>query len=114
MSEMNGRTTQMSQPLVKQESPFSALSSPNGNMSRLMAAAVVDRQFRELLVADPHMAIESGYGDESFQLTPEEMDLISSVDQATSLADFAMQVVKNYSESSRLSEDVTNSGSSST
>ena len=63
-----------------------------------MAAAVVDRQFRELLLADPNIAVESGYGDESFQLTPEEKDLILSVGQATSLADFATQVVKNYSE----------------
>jgi len=64
-----------------------------------MAAAIVDRQFRELLLADPVTAIASGYGGESFDLTAQESDLILSVQQASSLAEFAMELARNYSKS---------------
>ena len=70
--------------------------APNGDLSRLIAAAVVDQTFRALLLDDPREALESTYGTETFHLTDEEKKTILSVQCATSLADFAMQLVEIF------------------
>ncbi|KAF0111821.1 MAG: hypothetical protein FD147_623 [Chloroflexi bacterium] len=59
--------------------------------SRIMTAAVVSEKFRKLLLANPRLAIKSGYGGEAFNLAMEESERISSI-QATSLAEFARQM----------------------
>jgi hypothetical protein len=73
--------------------------SPNGELSRLISAAVVDRKFRELLLENPTVALESNYGREGFCLSSEEKDLVLSVQQPASLADFAMQIAESYAKS---------------
>jgi hypothetical protein len=57
-------------------------------------AAVVDQEFRDLLLTDPARALAAGYKDEVFNLSPEEEALVLSI-QATSLADFAMQLAQS-------------------
>ena len=63
-------------------------------LSRLITAAVVNRQFCNLLLTNPAMALATGYNGEDFHLATEEQELIASI-RATSLADFAKQLTKN-------------------
>jgi len=66
------------------------MSDTNG-LSQVFAAAVVNRQFCELLLQDPHDALQKGYLGESFSLSNVEHDLIVSI-QAKSLPDLARQL----------------------
>ena len=66
--------------------------SKNGKeLSRLLTAAVINREFCNLLLANPALAVATGYNGQSFQLASEEEELILSI-HATSLADFAAQL----------------------
>jgi len=71
----------------------SGLSIGKG-LSRLLTAAVVNREFCNLLLANPAMAVETGYNGEPFDLALEEQELIYSI-RATSLTDFAEQITSN-------------------
>ena len=62
-------------------------------LSRLFEAAVVNRQFCQLLLSQPETALRQGYLGHSFDLTLEEQALIISI-QANSLPDLAQQVTK--------------------
>jgi hypothetical protein len=77
-------------------SPAQATSdlTPRKELSRLLTAAVVNREFCNLLLANPTIAVETGYNGEPFDLAAEEQELILSI-RATSLADFAEQLTKN-------------------
>ncbi|MBE0670791.1 MAG: hypothetical protein IH588_09400 [Anaerolineales bacterium] len=70
-----------------------AVSRPNDGVSRIFAAAVVNRQFCEMLLQDPHIALQRGYLGETFSLSKEEMDAIISI-RAETLSDFARQLNK--------------------
>lgn len=59
--------------------------------SRILTAAVINNQFRKLLLANPAKAIENGYGGESFYLAREEKKRVAAI-RATNLADFATQL----------------------
>jgi len=59
--------------------------------SRILSAAVVNSNFRSMLLNNPVEAISSGYSGEKFNLNPAEQKRISSI-HATSLADFANQL----------------------
>jgi len=59
--------------------------------SRILTAAVINIQFRQLLLTNPGKAIESGYGGEIFSLAREEKRRVSEI-RATTLADFASQL----------------------
>jgi hypothetical protein len=61
-------------------------------LSRLLAAAVVNPQFENLLINAPQVALQQGYQEESFLLTQEERDLVLSI-HAVSLAEFARLLV---------------------
>ena len=57
-------------------------------LSHLFAAAVVNRQFREMLLEDPEADLQRGYLGEGFDLSREERDSLTSA-RAQSLADLA-------------------------
>jgi hypothetical protein len=59
--------------------------------SRIITAAVINMQFRQLLLSNPGKAIDSGYGGEIFSLAREEKNRVAAI-RATSLADFASQL----------------------
>ena len=59
--------------------------------SRLLSAAVINHQFRQMLISNPIEAISHGYSGEHFDIDGEEKKRISTI-QATSLADFASQL----------------------
>ena len=61
-------------------------------LSALFAAAVVNREFRNLLLRDPKTALKNGYLGERFYLSNEEQIRLISI-QAESLADLAQQLM---------------------
>ncbi len=62
-------------------------------LNQLLCAATVNNGFRETLLHNPAQAIATGYFDHTFSLTPEERDLVISI-QAQKLEDFAAQVYR--------------------
>jgi len=62
-------------------------------LSKLFEAAVLNRQFCQLLLNQPEAALGQGYMGNTFDLTSEEQSLIISV-QASSLPELAQQVTK--------------------
>ncbi len=56
-----------------------------------MNAAVINKEFCDLLLTNPAAALASGFNGESFSLTPAEEELVLSI-RASSLADFAQQL----------------------
>ena len=70
--------------------------------SRILTAAVVNEKFRRLLLANPGMAIKSGFGGEAFHLASDEAKRISAI-RVSTLAEFARQM---NASSSRLAATV--------
>lgn len=66
----------------------------HSDINRLLAAAVVSRQFCNLLLTDPARAITVGYAAEHFSLSAEEYDLVLSA-QGSTLPEFAQQLCKH-------------------
>jgi hypothetical protein len=60
-------------------------------LNRLVAVALVDRRFCQLLLSCPQIAVEQEYNLESFRLTLEEKKIITSI-TANSLNDFTRQI----------------------
>ncbi|NWF62817.1 MAG: hypothetical protein HXY38_00790 [Chloroflexi bacterium] len=65
-------------------------------LNRVFAAAVVNRQFCDMLLKDPQEALRKGYLGETFALTPEENALIAST-RADTLSDLARKVYGAFS-----------------
>ena len=61
--------------------------------SRILTAAVINQQFRNLLLNDPNQAVSRGFNGESFNLSSKEKDKLSSL-KGLSLADFASQLAR--------------------
>jgi hypothetical protein len=57
----------------------------------LVNAAIISKDFCQLLLTHPAEALATGYNGDLFQLTSEERNLILSI-RASSLADFAQQL----------------------
>lgn len=60
-------------------------------LSRVISAAVVNRQFCALLLKNPTAALSTGYSGENFSLAQEERAKLGTI-RASSLAEFAAQV----------------------
>jgi len=61
--------------------------------SRLITAAVINGQFRKVLLNNPGKAIASGFGGEAFNLAGDVKQRLSTI-RANSLADFASQLAQ--------------------
>ncbi len=68
----------------------SAETKPSQGMAAVFGAAVVNKDFRKLLLRNPEQAVTHGYAGESFNLTPDEL-LFFKTTQARSLPDLAQQ-----------------------
>ncbi len=78
---------------IQQGQPFlsrrqAELPGEHIGLGHLFAAAVVNRQFREMLLENPEAALQRGYLGERFELSREERERLTSV-RAQSLADLA-------------------------
>lgn len=80
---------------VKQDYPAS-----NDEMNRLLCAAVVSKSFRNMLIANPEIAVETGYQGESFNLSDEDRNWLYSIHPA-SLVDLAANVVTYQQKSNQ-------------
>ena len=78
-------TACLKQARKKDSTPFSAINS-------LLAAAVVNKNFRDLLLTDPGQALAQGYQGETFPLDCNERILVLSI-QTDNLRDFALQII---------------------
>ncbi|MBU2611074.1 MAG: hypothetical protein KJ606_09055 [Chloroflexi bacterium] len=65
--------------------------SDHTELSRLLSAAVVNHQFKNLLLDDPESALEKGYLGESFLLADDVRALLVSI-RADTLTDLARQL----------------------
>ena len=65
----------------------------NSEISRIVSAAVVNKQFCSKLLANPTSAISQGYCGEPFSLTTEQKDRIGMI-RENSLEGFAAQLAQ--------------------
>jgi hypothetical protein len=74
------------------EPSLSAVSAyQRQEISRVLTAAVINENFRKLLLANPDQALTKGYRGEPFHLAKEERTRLAAI-RATSLAEFAAQI----------------------
>lgn len=66
-------------------------------VNRLLAAAVINKQFCNLLLENPELALAEGFQGETFPLTPEERALVLSI-RAGTLVELARQVARTFGE----------------
>lgn len=66
-------------------------------IQRLLAAAAINKQFCRLLLADPELALESGFQGESFLLSSHERALVLSI-RADGLSHLAAQLALVYGQ----------------
>jgi hypothetical protein len=78
-------------------------NSNDREFSRLISAAVVNKNFCNLLLNNPKRALSTGFQGETFSFGHEEENLIVSI-EATTLADFATQLT-NHESIERLRKD---------
>jgi len=64
-------------------------------LSRLLAAAVVNPSFCHLLLVDPQLAMENGYQGETFLLSDADRYLLLSI-RADSLAELTQQISQAF------------------
>ncbi len=74
--------------------------NPSGDISRLLAAAVINQGFRNLLLTHPAEALAQGYYGEEFALDDDEKELVLSL-QAKDLTELAQQIT-TYQEDKSL------------
>jgi hypothetical protein len=72
-------------------------NSKGKDLNRLITAAVINKEFCNMLLTNPERAVASGFNGESFALETEEQNLVKSI-RAASLPEFAMQLA-NLQES---------------
>ena len=72
----------------------------HGEVGRLLNAAIVDRQFCDLLLTRPDLALANGYSGEPFLLSSKERQFILTA-KSTSLADLAKRWIEFYYRNSR-------------
>jgi hypothetical protein len=66
-------------------------------ISRILTAAVINSQFRQMLLSNPGQAVETGYAGQQFSLAREDKKCLGSI-RATSLADFAFQLNRSLEQ----------------
>lgn len=89
----------MALPQIYQDSVLSlpVAKSPRSSveLNKLFEAAVVSRQFCQLLLNQPEAALQQGYLGNTFDFSAEEKALIISI-QAGSLPELAQQVITAF------------------
>lgn len=68
-------------------------NSSKRECNRLICAAVVNKRFRDMLLANPVKSIEAGYSGEHFSFSRDEKERIRQI-QAHSLEEFAFQLMQ--------------------
>lgn len=79
--------------LIEQSTSIRVPRPNYDNVNRLLAAAVISRQFCNTLLNDPVRAIQEGFAGEQFTLSTDEYELVTAI-RSSSLTDFAEQLCK--------------------
>jgi hypothetical protein len=87
----------------------SGVQESTNSLNRLVAAAVVNQNFRDLLLTKPAQALTSGFQGEEFDLDSQDARIILSI-QADTLSDFAQQLV-DLQNGNQLARPLSGSGS---
>jgi hypothetical protein len=66
-------------------------------LSRLLAAAVINPEFCRLLLDDPELALQKGFQGECFFFTENECNLILSI-RSDSFSELANQLARTFTE----------------
>jgi hypothetical protein len=69
------------------------VTRPNREINRLLAAAIVSKNFCSMLIEDPIRAIDVGYLGEAFMLSVQEREMLGQI-RAETLQDFAVQLME--------------------
>ena len=80
--------------------PFQMPNFPrllNKELNSLIATALLDPEFCDLLLSNPAMAVEMNGEQDSFNLSAEDKTLLLSI-QAVSLSDLATRIMEYYSQ----------------
>jgi len=78
--------------MLKKIENYSYTKSTRGQeYSRLLSAAVINRNFCNMLLTDPSRAINNGYSGEKFNLSKEAEEKVATI-RATSLQEFAAKL----------------------
>jgi hypothetical protein len=96
-------------PMLMIDSPSNQINTQidyrpsNDELNRLLCAAVVSKSFRSMLVANPALAASTGYQGETFNLSNEDQNWLSSMRPAN-LVDFAANLAtyQNNAQESRV------------
>lgn len=80
-------------------------SPPSQELSRLIAAAVVNKTFCHILLTNPAEALQRGFSTETFELSAAERALVMAI-HATDIVDFAQQVADG--KASRSARSISN------
>ncbi len=91
----------LSESRIKTGYPFLDVHTEKGSINRLLAAAVINKRFCELLLRDPRKAILAGYGGETFAISHPIQDVICSI-KANTLAEFTQKLLANLPETYKL------------
>ena len=73
------------------ESSATSVYRNQNEISRVLTAAVVNENFRKMLLANPEQALAKGYRGELFHFSKEERSRLGAI-RATSLTEFAAQI----------------------
>ena len=76
-------TVQNRAPLVEEYRATRKVKQEHSELSRLLAAAVVSRQFCNMLLTDPAAAIQNGFAGEHFSLSADEYEIVLSARGST-------------------------------
>jgi hypothetical protein len=79
--------------LIEQSTTVRVPRPDYDDVNRLLAAAIVSRQFCSILLTDPVRAIQDGFAGEHFTLSADEYELIIAI-RSSSLSDFVEQLCK--------------------
>jgi hypothetical protein len=73
------------------ESSTASVYWNQNEISRVLTAAVVNENFRKMLLANPEQALVKGYRGEAFHFSKEERSRLGAI-HASSLTEFAAQI----------------------
>lgn len=71
--------------------------SRHDELNRLLSAAVVSQNFCDMLLANPEIALDTGYQGESFNLSDADRNWLFSI-RSSNLVDFAANMVTYQQE----------------
>ena len=89
--------------MIKTQMAVQKVSQEQTEVNRLLAAALISKQFCNLLLKDPARALQQGFAGEHFTLSTDEQDFILSL-RAGSLQEFVADVCEHLSARYRVAQ----------